>query len=403
MDIVNLNILDNTSFKLEDGRYDLDKAVEYGGRMAGICYSKGGLPQTLQEDKEKAMKRATNTAKNGHQSVFDHTNITLQVKAPKILNMILNNEGQYNTTERSLRYVEPTEENTTFIDPVEMELYKKWYDIFYKEIEKKVLPHFTELYGEKVAKFKCRNYAKENARYLLSVFTETEMVHTIPLAQLNREITYMEKFLKEAKCDNFNGRLIPVIKDYIDECKRLNLYYEDIDVNYANRSLRLFGEDLHKYNNEFGNNYSYNSMMSYACLAEFQRHRTLNFSMERPQYCSSYYIPNIIKDNPELVQELFNDMNKVSSHFPQGELVLVHQDGRMDDFIMMMQQRECTAALYEIWNQTDTIKKDYMKSLEEQDHPLKDKFKQYTKGYRCTFPNFRCTEPCKRNKEERIV
>ena len=35
MDIVNLNILDNTAFKLENGTYDLDKSVEYGGRMAG--------------------------------------------------------------------------------------------------------------------------------------------------------------------------------------------------------------------------------------------------------------------------------------------------------------------------------------------------------------------------------
>ena len=402
MDIVNLNILDNTAFKLENGTYDLDKSVEYGGRMAGICYSKEGLPGSLKEDSEKAIKRATSTARNGHQSVFDHTNITLQVKGPKILNMILNNEGQYNTTERSLRYVEPTSENTTYIDPVEMELYKKWYDIFYKEIEKKVLPHFIDLYGEKQAKFKCRNYAKENARYILSVFTETEMVHTIPLAQLNREITYMEKYLKETPYDNFNARLIPVIKSYIEECKRLNLYYEDLDVNYADRSLRLFRDDLSVFKNEFGNNYSYSSFMSYACLAEFQRHRTLNFSMERPDK-PRFYVPNIIKDNKELQEEFLKDMEKVRHHFPQGELVLVHQDGRMDDFIMMMQQRECTAALYEIWNQTDEIKKKYMESLEEQNHPLKDKFKQYTRGYRCTFPNFRCTAPCKRNREERIV
>ena len=43
---------------------------------------------------------------------------------------------------------------------------------------------------------------------------------------------------------------------------------------------------------------------------------------------------------------------------------------------------------------SDNEIQDYKKNLEESEHPLKDDIVKYTKGARCTFPDFTCTSDC---------
>ena len=75
--------------------YELPKeeAVLLSGKAAGICYMPDDIEVLLNEPEEKTIKRANNTLKMGHHSVFDHVNYNLILSGiPKILAMILNNE-----------------------------------------------------------------------------------------------------------------------------------------------------------------------------------------------------------------------------------------------------------------------------------------------------------------------
>ena len=84
----------------------------------------------LAEPSENTLKRVTQTLTSGHHSVYDHPTYSLLLEnVPKILAMVLNNEGMYTTSEKSARYtkMEPSEK--------ELELYNKWYEIFKKLID----------------------------------------------------------------------------------------------------------------------------------------------------------------------------------------------------------------------------------------------------------------------------
>ena len=89
-----------------------------------------------------------------------------------------------------------------------------------------------------------------------------------------------------------------------------------------------------------------------------------------------YFIPPIIEDDKELVSEWLNDMDIVSSVYPQGELVLITESGKYEDFILKCKERLCSSAQLEIMNNAKDIKK-------------------YLKGARCTFKDFICTSDCK--------
>ena len=107
MEISNLKVtlLPHTSFLMEDGTFNLNKAMLYQGQIGGICYNEDGLLASFCEQDDITSRRVNRTTSGEHQSVFEHVNIGLYLQnSPKFLNMILNNEHQYSTSERSLRY-----------------------------------------------------------------------------------------------------------------------------------------------------------------------------------------------------------------------------------------------------------------------------------------------------------
>ena len=107
-----------------------------------------------------------------------------------------------------------------------------------------------------------------------------------------------------------------------------------------------------------------------------------------------YFIPPIITDDQMLVDEWISDMEKVGKVNPQGELVIISEMGKYDNFILKCKERLCSSAQLEIMRQTrDTLLK-YQKALEANDNSLKEDIKKYVKGARCTFPDFTCSTDC---------
>ena len=108
-----------------------EEAIIFSGKSAGICYMPDTIETLFNEPKEKTIKRANATLNRGHHSVFDHITINLALSnIPKILAMILNNEGMYTTSEKSARYTKMQASER------ESKLYEKWIVKFSNQIEK---------------------------------------------------------------------------------------------------------------------------------------------------------------------------------------------------------------------------------------------------------------------------
>jgi len=400
-----VSLLPHTPFLMEDGKFDLNKAMSYQGQLGGICYSEEGLMASFKEDKEKTEKRVNMMTNGEHQSVFEHVNIGLYLQnSPKFLNMILNNEHQYSTSERSLRYTSIKEGEL----PNEMlELYNKWNNIFFIKIK--------EQYGHCKSDAAIRKLAQENSRYLMPVTISTEMVHTIPLAQLNRVVTYLMNYVDEGVDgikDDLHNQMELDINHFICQLEHLGLIDERLLSNRKHRSLSIFGNNIRLNHEEYGNVYSTTYRGSFAEFAQAHRHRTIYYQMERTSY-KEYFIPPILKEDYLLMAQWQTDMEKVAKmgYIPQGEMIKISEKGTFENFVMKMKERLCSAAQLEVAMQTEKTRDNYKNGLnnklinhnEDVDHPATywehkdhlDELEKYSKGARCTFPDYDCPRDCK--------
>lgn len=378
-------ILQNFFLK-EDGTFDLENALLFSGRIAGVCYDKEGFEHLEKEDISNTQKRINNTLENDHHSVYDHIMINFNIVGiPKILAMVLNNEHQYTTSEKSARYTDVTYKNGSILTEREVTLYNKWNERF-KELIKENYPDFTN--------FKIKTLAQENARYLITVFVPTEMVYSTTLRQINYIASIMQKYIKEHNESNdyLEKNLSLCMQDFIKELDRLNVLDKRLMHNSKNRNISLFGKDLEKREEIFSHIYSVNYEASYASLAQAQRHRTLFYQMERMAE-KKYFVPPILNKKEEYIKEWTQDIKSVSNVVPQGEIILINETGTYDNFILKTKERLCTAAQLEVMKATrDTLLK-YKDALEKNDHYLKEDIKKYVKGARCTF-GYNCTKKC---------
>lgn len=378
-------ILQNFFLK-EDGTFDLENALLFSGRIAGVCYDKEGFEHLEKEDISNTQKRINNTLENDHHSVYDHIMINFNIVGiPKILAMVLNNEHQYTTSEKSARYTDVTYKNGSILTEREVTLYNKWNERF-KELIKENYPDFTN--------FKIKTLAQENARYLITVFVPTEMVYSTTLRQINYIASIMQKYIEEHNESNdyLEKNLSLCMQEFIKELDRLNVLDKRLMHNSKNRSISLFGKDLEKREEIFSHIYSVNYEASYASLAQAQRHRTLFYQMERMDE-KKYFVPPILNKKEEYIKEWTQDIKSVSNVVPQGEIILINETGTYDNFILKTKERLCTAAQLEVMKATrDTLLK-YKDALEKNDHYLKEDIKKYVKGARCTF-GYNCTKKC---------
>ncbi len=372
-------------YRMKDGTFDKDKALNICGKFAGVCYDKEGFSHLENEPEEKTLKRIDLTLNNGHHSVYDHIYVNLNIKnIPKILAMVINNEKQYTTSEKSARYTEIVRSDESSISDLEEELYKKWTDVLVDKI-KSTYPEFND---KKTVKL-----AHENARYMVTVFMPTEMIYTVSFRQINYLVSFMERYIKEANSE-FEKKIAFSMEEFISELDGLNLLDIRLQNNEKDRKLSLFGNNLGNKKEYFGDIYAIHYYGSFAELAQAQRHRTISYQMEllnEPEY----FIPPIIKDNSDLVSEWISDMESVSKIYPQGMLLDIYETGTYDNFILKCKERVCTCAQLEICNETYNNLLRYRDGLKENGYDeLYNDILKYTNGARCTYPNYKCSSPC---------
>lgn len=352
-----------------------DEALKFAGKSAGICYLPHNTEKLFSESEEKTIKRAENTLKSGHHSVYSHSVYNFVLEGiPKILAMILNNEKMYNTSEKSARY---TKMESTGI---EKELYEEWIEIYKEKIKEK----YTDFDEKKVLKL-----AQENARGIISVFTPaTTMEYTTDFRQINYIIHWAEDFIENAENTLFNQKLKEVLKDFINQMP--DIIIPELNSKTKNRTFSLFAKRDRK--EEFGENYSTNYEVSFSELAQAQRHRTIYYEMQIKDK-ASYYVPKIIQ-NTDLETKWIKDLSSLENNFPQAMLVKVNERGTVENFILKCQERICGAAQLEIMNKTkDTLDK-YIEKTKNTNKDVYEYLLPYSKGARCTFPGFKCTAPC---------
>ena len=393
---IKIDILPN-QYRKEDGTFDKKEAIKLSGKIAGVCYDKEGFEHLQNEPEEKTNRRINMTLNNGHHSVYDHINVSLNLQnIPKILAMVINNEHQYTTSEKSGRYTPVVCGDNSIITQKEEELYNKWVNIFKIKIKEK--------YGNIYSDFKIKTLAQENARYLVTVFMPTQMIYTTSLRQINYIASWMIDYGFDKGFNlntEFDEKLTDAMGEFVKELDRLNLLEPGLMKNEKHRKLSLFGENLNIKREYFGDVYSTNYEGTFTQLAQAQRHRTLDYQMEFLKD-KEYYVPPIL-DNVTLVEEWLADMNQVKNVTPQGELVLINEMGKYEDFILKCKERLCTAAQLEIMEQTKYTLIKYKNMLNYYRHPLSKDIEKYTKGARCTFPDFECSQDCKFGEGKRLI
>lgn len=388
MEKIRIDILPNLYLK-EDGTFNTKEVLNLSGKIAGVCYDKEGFNHLINEPQEKTDRRIFMTLNNGHHSVYDHTYINFNIQnIPKILAMVLNNEKQYTTSEKSARYTKITPGEDSVITKEEVDLYNKWLELFESKIAKE--------YGNVLSSLKIKKLAQENARYLVTVFMPTQMIYTTSLRQINYMASWMVEYIEDNKnnLNYFESKLSKAMGEFLKELERLNVLVPELMSNEKHRKLSLFGSNLEQISELFSNVYETTYMGSFASLAQAQRHRTLDYQMEMLDK-KEYYVPPILENDSYLKDEWLEDINKVGWVTPQGELILISEMGKYKDFILKCKERLCSAAQVEIMHQTrDTLAR-YKKYLEDHNNALASDIIKYSHGPRCTFPDYECPSDCK--------
>lgn len=356
----------------------------FSGHAAGICYMKDDFKTIKEEMLDKTKRRVSQTKNSGHHSVFDHEMVSLYLEdIPKALAMVLNNEKMYTTSEKSARYTRmvPSYE--------EQKLYEKWLEIFKKRIEKAYKDRGLKFFeGNKIEKL-----AQENARYLLSVFTPTSMMYTISYRQLNYLYGFLKKEIEKPNQNSLYKALKPAMEDLCNAIEKLEYFERGLINDGKERELSLITPKSRIFIPQYGDSYTTIYKGSFAQYAQAQRHRTLSYTMQlldKPEF----YVPPIIKNDKDLMQEWLKDCEKQSKEFPQGMLVQFVERGTFENFVLKLMERKCSFAQLEINQQVNLTLKAYLKSLKEQGHPLYNELEKFSKGSRCTFPNYTCNNPC---------
>ena len=330
-----------------------------GGYSANICYTQKSYGNILEEPIEKTTKRVEGNKKSRHHSVFGHDMIQIYFEGiPKIIAMLLNNEHEYNTSEKSGRFT------IMFGSDEENELYEKWKAIFEEEI-KRIYPNDKYLTNERVTK-----KAQENARYLLSVFMRTKMKYTTSFRQLNYLYHFTNKMIDEQTTNPLKIALKPYLEEFRDTLYGTGFITSGIE-DYRNRSFSLIQED-NTFDEHFSRSYSVNYDSTFSALADIQRHRTLDYSLSLKNQ-REFYVPPIIRPRQHLVDEWLDDISG-ASEFPQGMLVNVNETGKYEDFIMKLYERICTAAQLEVMQTTKKVLTKYVEILSKSNLPNDKKY-----------------------------
>lgn len=382
----------------EDHISSKDEILAFCGKAFGMCYLQDEFDAIKNESKEKSIKRAKACIKSGHHSGFEHIKYTFCITGiSKMLAMILNNQGKYATSEKSGRYtVLDIEDNEETL------LREKWQSIFYDILLKKNHDNFYKFYEKPdLSKEKIEDKvtlaitkkAQENSRLITTVFTKTKMIYSIDVRQLSYLRYEMKDFISNELDNSFYARIKKEMQEFIDVTNDFALDNEGLTPEAKGVKLPFFHEPREE---EFGLNYSINEKVSIATFAQNQRHRTTRCTLMMPNVGEEeYFIPEFIKDTPELVKEWIDDLktrtNPSSGEYPQALLVNMNERGRYEDFIQKAYERLCGAAQYEIMRVTRKQLDRYIENTTSKE--ARTALIKLQSGARCTF-GYKCTSPC---------
>ena len=384
---------------------ETDKSLLIGGFAANICYTERDMEDIMakpykEQDKivdavVKGIERARSIMNTRHLSPIEHKEYVLYITGiPKLLAMIINNEKQYTTSEKSARYtkMQPA--------PSERKVYEEWLGTFKDEILDRK-PDMAEAAAEKLG--------QENARYGISVATPTKMIYKVNL----RQVQYLIGAL-EAELDNPNplyALMRPHMVELVSELRSQCGDIPELQDNDKGVPLSLIKDDNFA-PNSFGKTYNVVYNGTPAQVAQAHRHRTLDYDIsllpENTPKTQLVYVPKIIRDKPGLVEKWTSDLGELidSGCFPQGMMVQVSESGSFMDFVRKTKERNCKYAQLEIYDQTIATGRAYQQGLQEEVNSSKTtKVKEYynglltdlnsrMQGARCTQPDYTCKNPC---------
>lgn len=368
-------------------------ALLMSGHMAGICYMKDDFDAIVSEPEEKTLRRVEGTVKSGHHSTSGHASYTFIIEGmPKIVAMLLNNEHDYETSEKSARYtvmsalatIDEAEVDVDQASAEEKRIYEKWTKILEEVISRK----YPEIKPATVNKL-----ALENARYFISVFTPaTTMAHTLSLRQANYIIGFCESMVAKPSNSPFINRLKPYLSDLAAQLKK----FVNVDKLRDNkgREFSLFAKRDRGVS--WGEVYSTNYYGTFSQLAQAQRHRTLWYEMKIPTPgTAEYYVPPILLDDDKLREEWLADMDSLRFNYPQGMLIQINERGTLEAFCLKCHERLCGAAQLEICMQTKKTLDHYMiDTLDRMDTDIYQEIGGFVGKTKCQFGYYTCDRPC---------
>lgn len=387
-----ISLIARTRERDDYGEFDDLKNLEIlGGKLAGLCYMPDDYLSKSIQNVDSAIKRAELTSKSGHHSVFDHGYLTLIIEdIPKILAMIINSTKAYNTSEKSGRYTIMKPETDR-----ELELYNKWYSKIKEEIGKK----YNDLDSSTVDKL-----SKENARYMISIFTPATMAFSTSYRHLCYILDWSKKL--ESNLGNiqneFSIKLRDVIRDFISELEKVigKKVVTDNKDRYYEFIPGLNGIDIRNHKDVYGDVYTTKYSISLVGLAQLERHRTLDYKtlFNGDMSNAKYYIPKILTDNEELVKEWLDDIRSISYCIPQGTLVDVIESGTFENFALKCKERLCGRAQLEVMENTKDILEKFMSNrdlLNSLNIAKLDDMVYNGLVPKCGFRGYKCKEVCK--------
>ncbi|MDP2947209.1 MAG: FAD-dependent thymidylate synthase [Nanoarchaeota archaeon] len=338
-----------------NGIRTLKGALKYCQNFARVCYAKEELSEVRKERYNPQLVENRLIA-TGHHSVFDQFNFGLYFNGvPKAMAMVLNNEPPLTTSEKSARYT--VMEN---VSEAQKYIYDKWMEIIGNQINE-IFPNIEDRDN------KIKKLAQENARYMTSVFTPTKMGYATTLRQLNILADNFEKFKEKIGDDKFKQRLfeegmLPFLNSEVVKRFRIKGLEDKSD-----RGVKLFGNTVEEY---FGQDiYSTSLLMSFACLAQNHRHRTIHnqivdgWEIGAPK---GYSHPPILESDTQLTKEWSADLDSVAKNdFPQAQLLNVTERGLREDLEMKIRERNCGLAQLEIVHVMDDLLKRYSVHIPE--------------------------------------
>lgn len=452
--MINIQLAPNGFVK--NGLYDQKKALYEAGVRAAVCVAKSNedslvTTEDIRNNNSEAnlIRRGMSTILQAHTTPSEQESVGLEITGiSRRLCLILNNEKEYAADELSLRYTQAKE--SEYNTGTEIEMYHKWLKIFTDVLTKDYWNYFrSQTKTDNGAMKIIREKAQENARNFLGLATRTSITYTVPFAQINK-IAYMMERVINKPLDTFESSCVPEMQEFLAALKAKkvlltkNDIYEMVTTDKdLEEEIKLHGKNI-PYLTYLGDNslffqntkdvdlsifakrnkwstidypsevttsnISYNNYQSLACLAQNQRHRTIDLEMKMPELDEEvdFTIPMFLNNYPNLVSAYLKDISRLIDIYPLGMKVKVNMNATYANlFNYVSKERCCYRAQTEIANMytLEIIPYIYNELLRKADnntdlytkayyYQKAYEIKKYLHKYRCGFADYTCTSPC---------